>query len=117
MSGASSPEQVAVRLRAEASRREATAEARASILRARCIDAVALLRIAGAREVWLFGSLVDGPRAESDVDLAVLGLPSAAYFEVLTRLMTLFGTRVDLVRLEDAPESLRDSIRQTGRPL
>lgn len=69
----------------------------------------------GARRVWLFGSLVAGsPTAHSDVDLAVEGLSSNAYFGALADLMELFHGRVDLVRWEEAPESLRARILAEG---
>ena len=72
----------------------------------------------GAGRVWLFGSLVAGqPTIESDVDLAVEGLPSSAYFSALADLMTLFHGPVDLVRLEDAPESLRERVLSEGQEL
>jgi predicted nucleotidyltransferase len=72
----------------------------------------------GARRVWLFGSLIAGqPTAESDVDLAVEQLPSSAYFRALADLMALFQGPVDLVRLEDASESLRERVLVEGREL
>jgi uncharacterized protein len=72
----------------------------------------------GAERVWLFGSLVAGqPTIESDVDLAVEGLASSAYFSALADLMALFHGPVDLVRLEDAPESLRERVLSEGREL
>jgi predicted nucleotidyltransferase len=72
----------------------------------------------GAGRVWLFGSLVTGqPTSESDVDLAVEGLASCAYFSALADLMALFHGPVDLVRLEDAPESLRERVQSEGREL
>lgn len=111
-------EAVARRLRAEARARDDEALRRAEGLLGRMGDAAALLRAAGAGRVWLFGSLAEGrPRPESDVDLAVEGLPGAAFFEALAALMTLFGTRVDLVRLEEAPDSLRERVLALGRPL
>jgi predicted nucleotidyltransferase len=72
----------------------------------------------GARHAWVFGSLARGDaREDSDVDLAVEGLPAAEYFAALAELMELFEGRVDLVRLEDAGESLRASVREEGKPL
>jgi predicted nucleotidyltransferase len=72
----------------------------------------------GATKVWLFGSLASGqPTAESDVDLAVEGLASDAYFNALADLMAVFGGPVDLVRLEEASESLRDRVSAEGRAL
>lgn len=76
---------------------------------------VVLLDAYGARRVWLFGSLVAGsPTASSDVDLAVEGLPGSAYFSALADLMHLFRGPVDLVRLEEAPESLRERVLAEG---
>jgi uncharacterized protein len=72
----------------------------------------------GARRVWLFGSLVVGqPTPESDVDLAVEGLPTSDYFKALADLMGLFHAPVDLVRLEEAAESLRERVLLEGREL
>lgn len=115
---ATSPTDVAQRLRAQAVLDETEARARARALQAKLGDAARLLASAGASHVWVFGSLESGrAHAESDVDLAASGLPSARYFDVLSELMQLFGTRVDLVRLEDAPPSLRDLVVQSGRAL
>ena len=69
----------------------------------------------GATRVWLFGSLVAGsPTAHSDVDLAVEGLASKVYFRALADLMALFHGPVDLVRLEDASDSLRERVFAEG---
>ena len=100
--------------RLEDARREAGVE-RANRLRARLPEAVRLLREKGAARVWLFGSLAEGrPRVTSDVDLATEGLPAAGYFSVLGNLMAIFGSAVDLVRLETAPDSLRERILADG---
>jgi predicted nucleotidyltransferase len=77
-----------------------------------------LLEGHGVRRVWLFGSLVVGePTLESDVDLAVEGLASSAYFSALADLMALFKGPVDLLRLEEASESLRQRVLSEGREL
>jgi predicted nucleotidyltransferase len=61
-----------------------------------------LLQEAGAREVYVFGSTVRGTASEeSDVDLAVSGLPPASFFRVLARLSDLFDRSVDLVDLDE----------------
>jgi predicted nucleotidyltransferase len=63
----------------------------------------ALLRAAGAREVYVFGSVATGKaQASSDVDLAVAGLPPESFFATLARLEDLFDRGVDLVDLDDA---------------
>ncbi len=68
--------------------------------------------------MFLFGSLSEAaPGPEADVDIGVEGLPAWDYFYAMAELMTLFGTRVDLVRLEEAPPTLRERIEQGGHPL
>ena len=63
----------------------------------------ALLRAAGAREVYVFGSVATGRnRKGSDIDLAVSGLPPASFFPALARLGDLFDRPVDLVDLDRA---------------
>ena len=62
-----------------------------------------LLRDAGAREVYIFGSVATGKDHErSDVDLAVTGLPPEKFFAAMARLEDLFDENVDLVDLDDA---------------
>jgi predicted nucleotidyltransferase len=47
----------------------------------------ALLKAAGAREVYVFGSVTEGRAREgSDIDLAVAGLPPAIFFATMARL-------------------------------
>ena len=78
-----------------------------------------LRRTYGVDRVMLFGSMAGdeiplGPR--SDIDLAVWGLDKADYYEAVARVQdkaTPF--QVDLVRIEQAPESLRDAVRREGR--
>ena len=61
-----------------------------------------LLKNAGAREVYVFGSVAAGRAGEgSDVDLAVSGLPPERFFPVMARLADLFDRTVDLVDLDD----------------
>lgn len=77
-----------------------------------------VLRSRGAESVYVFGSVANGTTtARSDLDLAVAGLPRAAYFAALGELMRTLPCEVDLVRLEDAPESLRERVRAEGREL
>jgi predicted nucleotidyltransferase len=96
--------------------RKARAAQRAQRLLAVLPDARRLLvERYGAASVILFGSLAAGnPRDTSNVDLAVEGLPDSAYFAALSDLMTLFGSPVDLVRLEGASGTLGDRIRTEG---
>lgn len=68
------------------------------------------------RRVWLFGSLAKGrvPDFRSDIDFAVEGLPATAHYRALSRVDAVVPFPADLVRWEDADETLRDQIRGSG---
>lgn len=106
-------------LRRRERRRREEVRSRAERLRHRLPAARRLLvDELGAERVVLFGSLASGnPDAASDVDLAVEGLPRGSFLEAAAELMRLFGTGVDLVRLEEAGEILREEIRAGGEEL
>lgn len=109
-------------IRATLQRRAAAAAARALVragaLSAKLPGANEILTRHGAKVTWVFGSLARRDASDtSDVDLAVEGLPPAAYFTVLAELMLHFGVRVDLVRLEEAGASLRACVLEEGRRL
>ena len=68
--------------------------------------------------VVLFGSMADevplGPR--SDIDLAVKGLEKEDYYEAVARVQDEGAPfQVDLVRIEQCPESFREAVRREGR--
>ena len=110
-------EQIARTLDQRETDRRARARARAEQLLAVLPEAVRLLRQRyGVDHVTLFGSLATGDvREASDVDLAVEGLDPSKYFAALTDLMTLFRVPVDLVRVENAPSTLKARILAEGR--
>ncbi len=55
----------------------------------------------GVQKVVLFGSLATGPfTADSDIDLAVAGLPVADFFQAYGELMALSDFIIDLKPLE-----------------
>lgn len=61
-----------------------------------------LLRSMGASQVFAFGSLVRGElRPDSDIDMAVSGLPAKVYFSAVSRASDLLGRPVDLLDLDD----------------
>jgi predicted nucleotidyltransferase len=119
MTSSVAPAETARFLRRRAERREQRGKARAEHLRRNLSAAARLLRDRyDAERVIVFGSLATGTcREHSDVDLAVVGLPGEAYFPALSDLMALFGAAVDLVRLEEAPKSLRQRIEAEGEVL
>jgi predicted nucleotidyltransferase len=105
-------------LRRLAEEREARGEERRAALEGFLPKAKEILLERGASAVWVFGSVaMGGTRADSDLDLATLGLPGEAYFEALGELLRALPCDVDLVRLEEAPESLRERVRAEGRGL
>lgn len=68
----------------------------------RLLAAADLLRGMGASVVFVFGSAAKGKlRPESDLDLAVSGLPSRLYFSAVSKASVLVDRQVDLVDLDD----------------
>ncbi len=64
--------------------------------------AASLLRSMGASQVFAFGSFMSGElRLESDIDIAVSGLPAKVYFSAVSKLSDLFERPVDLLDLDD----------------
>lgn len=62
----------------------------------------ALLKGEGAAEVYIFGSFASGrAREDSDVDLAISGLPPERFFPAMARLAALFRRPVDLIDLDE----------------
>jgi predicted nucleotidyltransferase len=106
------------RARTEDIARDIAARRRAIEAAARAMASV-LGRHPAVRRVCLFGSAATGDTAaHSDVDLAVEGLPASDYLEAWTTVEeAAAGLPFDLVRLEDAAESLRKTILGEGRLL
>ncbi len=72
------------------------------------IAAADLLRRMGATQVFIFGSATKnalGP--DSDIDMAVTGLPPQVYFSAVSKASDLLGRPVDLVDLDDTSPLVR----------
>lgn len=83
-------------------------------LEARILEAAQRLIERGASAVYLFGSVSTGRlREDSDVDLAVAGLPPQVFFSALAEAMRVIGRPVDLLALERHPE-LAESLFRAG---
>ena len=67
---------------------------------------------AGVCRIWLFGSLAKGrtPDFRSDLDVAVEGLPAEQHLRAWGRLDEALQLPPDLVRWEEANETLRAEI-------
>jgi predicted nucleotidyltransferase len=63
--------------------------------------ATAILKDAGCREIYVFGSLVEGNfTEESDIDFAVTGLPKENFFSAYGQLLEQLSRNVDLIGLD-----------------
>jgi predicted nucleotidyltransferase len=70
-------------------------------MKKRVEKAATLLKSAGCKEVFLFGSVAEGNDNEnSDIDIAIKGCPPGRFFELLGKLMLELDCRVDLVNLD-----------------
>jgi predicted nucleotidyltransferase len=64
--------------------------------------AASALRAAGAKEVYIFGSASKGNmRPNSDVDMAVSGLPPEVFFRAMAAAHDALGRPLDLVDLDE----------------
>ena len=71
-----------------------------------------LLRSMGAKQVYIFGSAAKGElRPDSDVDLAVTGLPDRVYFSAVSKASEILGRPVDLVDLDDPTPLVKHLLR------
>jgi len=78
--------------------------------------AASILRKLGARDIFIFGSLVEptGDSAPADIDLAVSGLPKDCFFHAYGQLMAQLDHPFDLVDLETDSAFVR-TLRKSGR--
>ena len=71
-------------------------------LKERIDKAGAVLKSMGAREVYVFGSVLTGKfSAESDVDLAVAGLPPGIFFKAMGEAEAVLRRPLDLIDLDE----------------
>ena len=72
-----------------------------------------------ATSVYLFGSLLERERfnENSDIDLAVEGLPGSIFFEAAGELLLHTRFPLNLIPLRNCRESLREKIATTGERL
>src|SRR5665647_926251 len=65
------------------------------------ISAIEILKNAGCKEIFIFGSLVTGTyREDSDIDIAIKGCLPENYFALLGKLLTTLSRPVDLINLD-----------------
>ena len=72
------------------------------------VEAARLFRSLGASDVFIFGSATASQlRPDSDIDMAVSGLPPSVYFSAVSQASRLIGRPVDLVDLDDKTPLVR----------
>jgi len=77
--------------------------------------AATVLKAAGVREVYVFGSAASGTFSEdSDVDLAVSGLPPEVFFRAMGAAGDILRRPVDFIDL-DTPGPFTDYLRRKGK--
>lgn len=70
------------------------------------------------KKIILFGSLAKGKFTEnSDIDLALAGIPPALYFQTLAHLQNLGDRQIDLKPLEDLDPHFLQRVMETGEVL
>jgi len=111
-----SPQDAVAILRRRFAEQATDAERCARDIRARIpFVAELLFREFGVRKVVLFGSLTRGEaRPESDIDLAVEGLPPAQTFRAMARAAEAAGRHVDLVPVEGTRPEILAIIEREG---
>lgn len=71
-------------------------------LKSRIAEAARILRAAGAKEVYVFGSAAEESAVHPhDVDLAVSGLPPAVFYEACAAAGGVLPLPLDLVDLDE----------------
>lgn len=64
-------------------------------------SAIEILKNAGCKEIFIFGSLVSGTyREDSDIDIAIKGCLPENFFALLGQLLTTLSRPVDLINLD-----------------
>ena len=74
---------------------------------------VAVLKSSGAKTVYLFGSAAKGTmRSDSDLDLAVSGLPPEKFFKALSAASSVVDRSIHLIDLDEVTPFTRYLIEE-----
>ncbi len=77
--------------------------------------AIKILKENGAKEVFIFGSIVNGKFNEnSDIDIAVKGLNEADFYRVASMLMFELNNEIDLIDLDDTENRFSQMLLKAG---
>ena len=78
-------------------------------------DVAAVLKKAGAHEVYLFGSAATGTISKnSDIDIAVSGLPPEKFFYAMGKAHRIIGRPLDLIDLDESTP-FTDYLKKKGK--
>ena len=67
--------------------------------------ATRVLKEAGATEVYVFGSVVEGDlRPDSDIDFAERGLPARSFFPTMAKMCEVVERPFDLIDLDECKD-------------
>ena len=78
-------------------------------------EAARVLLDAGAKEVYVFGSAAEGTDTDdSDIDLAVSGLPPEGFFHAIGEAVMAVSRPIDVIDLDD-PSPFTDYLRRKGK--
>jgi predicted nucleotidyltransferase len=73
------------------------------------------LKASGCSRIVLFGSHAEGTDyPDSDIDIAVCGIPNTEFFKAVAMLPLLVRHRVDLVDFDDLPPKFQKTIEKNG---
>lgn len=74
-----------------------------------------ILRDAGAKEIYVFGSVAEGrATSHSDIDLAVRGLPPEVFFEAVGRVAMALTREFDIIDMDD-PSPFTEYLERKGK--
>jgi len=74
-----------------------------------------ILKQAGCTEIYLFGSFADGSyNKNSDIDIAVKGLPKSQFFKLGGRLMMELTHKFDLIDIDNENSRFAKHILRKG---
>lgn len=77
--------------------------------------AIDILKNSGAKEVFIFGSLANGKFNEnSDIDIAVKGLPMKDFYKIASVLMFELENEIDLIDLDDKENRFTQMLLKSG---
>jgi predicted nucleotidyltransferase len=79
--------------------------------------AASVLKDAGAKAVYVFGSVGEGSDTDdSDIDLAVSGLPAEGYFHAIGEAMMAVSRPIDVIDLDES-NPFTEYLRKKGKLL